>query len=111
MTRPSLAEHDKRLALLEERVTTTREHDAAHDKAVLDALKEIRDDVKSLRQYVEDEVKAMTERQTKTETRVDTLMAEIKGTGRGIKIGWAAAFTLIGGGIAAVVGQITGWLK
>jgi hypothetical protein len=73
------------------------EHDAAHDEAVLKLMQEIRDEMKSLRHDFETKMDAMNERQTKTESRVDSVFGNIRAFG----IGWASAFTLIGAGAVA----------
>ena len=103
MTRPTLAQHDTRLALLEQ----GKAHDAEHDRAVIDKLDKITAEIASLRKYVEGEVKLIAERQTKTETRVDKVLGNVRAFGAGM----AAAFTLLGGGIATAIGNVLGWFK
>lgn len=103
MTRPTLAAHETRLALLEQAAT----HDAAHDESVLNALKEIRDEIHSLRTEGLEEFERM---RTKYNA-LDKAVAEAKATARGIGIGWAAAFTFIGGAIGAGLSGLLEWLK
>lgn len=93
MTRPTLAQHETRLALLE-----------AKDEALLPALKEIRDEVKTLREHVDTKLETLTERQTTVETRVDKVLGNVRAFGAGM----AAAFTLIGTAIGA---GITGLME
>ncbi len=88
MTRPTLAHHETRLALLEKGA----QQDAAHDEAVLDALKEIRDEVKALNERQDARIKALEDKHAEFDTRIKVAA----GTARGIGIGWAAAFTTIG---------------
>ena len=100
--RPTLAQHETRISLIEQ----GREHDAERGAAVLKTLQEIRDEMKALREHVDTKIDSLSDRQTKTETRLDTMLAEAKGTVRGVKIGWAAAFAAIGGGIVAAASKI-----
>jgi len=103
MTRPTLAQHETRLALLEQGAA----HDAAHDEAMLDALKEIRDEVKALREHVDTKFDNLSERQTKTETRVDKVLGNVRAFGAGM----AAAFTLIGTALGAGISSVLEWFK
>lgn len=98
MSRPTLADHDKRLALLERGA----QHDAEHDEAVLKALKEIRDEMKALNEKSEARIKTVEDKQADFDTRIKV----VAGTARGIGIGWAAAFTFLGGAIATVVTNV-----
>ncbi|MDT8328453.1 MAG: hypothetical protein RQ750_13900 [Roseovarius sp.] len=56
---------------------------------------------------IRDEVKLLTEAHTETKTRVDKVLGNVRAFGAGM----AAAFTLIGGGIATAVAQLLGWFK
>lgn len=103
MTRPSLAAHDKRIALLEQAAS----HDAAHDNAVLAALGDIRAEIASLRRDMKAEVEKVTDRQTS----IENAWSKVQGTVGGIKIGWAMAFTFIGSAVAVAAGQIMGIFK
>jgi hypothetical protein len=107
MVRPTLAEHETRISLLEQ----GREHDAERNAIVLRTLQEIRDEMKTFREHVDAKFDALTERQNKAELHIDTIIAEAKGTVQGIKVGWAAAFTLIGGGIVAAFNQLVEFFK
>lgn len=103
MNRPTLAGHETRLALLEQ----GRAHDAGHDEAVLLTLNEIRDEMRELSKAQEARIAAL---ETK-HTELDTAIKVAAGTARGIGIGWAAAFTFLGGAIATVVANIAGLFK
>lgn len=103
MTRPTLSAHETRIALLEQSAA----HDAANDEAMLSALKEIRDEVKALREHVDTKLDDLSERQTKTETRVDKVL----GNARAFGAGMAAAFTLIGIAIGEGLSQIMEFFK
>lgn len=103
MSRPTLSEHDTRIALLERGAT----HDAEHDKALLDKLDGITDEITSLRKYVEAEVRVITDRQTETETRLDRVLGNVRAFGAGM----AAAFTLIGTALGAGLTSLVEWLK
>ena len=61
------------------------------------------DEIKAIRA----EVTALSKRQGATETRVDKVLGNVRAFGAGM----AAAFTLLGGGIATAVGQLLGWFK
>jgi len=100
MSRPSLAEHATRLALLEQ--------SAAHNgAAMLEALHEIRDEVKSLRADFEQEVATMKQKHHD----LDKAISEAKALARGFGSGWAAAFMLIGGAVGTAVANFMGLFK
>ena len=103
MTRPTLANHETRLALLEQ----GRAHDGEHDEAVLSALQEIRDEMRELNKAQNSRIAAVEAKHTE----LDTAIKVAAGTARGIGIGWAAAFTFLGGAIATVVANITGLFR
>jgi hypothetical protein len=103
MSGPTLHQHETRLALLERGAA----HDAEHDKAVLDKLDKITDEITSLRSYVEQEVKVIADRQNKTETRVNTVLGNVRAFGAGM----AAAFTLIGTALGAGLSSFLEWFK
>lgn len=103
MSRPSLADHETRLALLERGA----QHDAEHDEAVLKALKEIRDEMKALNEKSEARMKALEDKHADMDMRIKVAA----GTARGIGIGWAAAFTFLGGAIATAIANVTELFK
>lgn len=103
MTRPSLSEHAKEIALLKQ----AREHDAAHDMAVLDALEGIRTEMKTLREHVDSKFELADQKYT----ALDKAVAEAKAMVRGFGAGWAAAFMFIGGAIGVGISNLTGLFK
>lgn len=56
---------------------------------------------------INDKVEALSDRQTKTETRVDKVLGNVRAFGAGM----AAAFTLIGTALGAGLSSILEWLK
>ena len=103
VSRPTLSDHETRLALLERGA----QHDAEHDETVLKALKEIRDEIKALNEKSEARMKALEDKQADMDTRLKIAA----GTVRGVGIGWAAAFTFLGGAIATAVSNFMGLFK
>lgn len=88
-----------RMARMEGHVSALREHMATNAETAAEALREIR----ALREDHRKEVQALTEKHT----TLDKVVAEMKGTARGVGIGWAAAFTFLGGVIAAGITKLT----
>lgn len=103
MTRPSLAQHAQEIALLKQ----SREHDAAHDAAVLNALEGIRAEMKLFREHVD----CKFEQVEVKHTVLDKAVSEAKAMVRGFGAGWAAAFMFIGGAIGVGVSNLTGLFK
>jgi hypothetical protein len=101
--RPSLAALDRRLALLEQ----SREHDAAHDQTVLDAVRDLVQKVETLRDHVDAKFVAV---ETK-HSALDKVVGETRTLVRGFGAGWAAAFMFIGGMIGLGVNNITELFK
>lgn len=108
--RLTMAQLDKRLALMEQGRTHDRETDGERNEAILEAIKALSDKVQALTKSVDTEVADLKEKQQTTEHRLDTFFAEAKGTVRGVKIGWAGAFAVIGAGLFATVEKLVEWL-
>ena len=101
--RPSLARHEREIALLKQ----SREHDAEHDAAMLAALQGIRDEMKSFREHVDTKFGDVEAKHT----ALDKAVAEAKAMVRGFGAGWAAAFMFIGGAIGVGISNLTGLFK
>lgn len=93
----------ERIAVLEANARNA----AAQHEAIIGVMKEIRDDVKSLRAYVEAEVTELRDRQVKVEGRVDKVFGNV----RAFVAGMAAAFTLLGTAVGAGITSLLEWLK
>lgn len=103
MTRPTLAQHAQDIALLKQ----SREHDAAHDAAVLAGLESIRKEMKTLREHVDTKFEQVEIKHT----ALDKAVSEAKAMVRGFGAGWAAAFMFIGGAIGVGISNFTGLFK
>lgn len=77
-------------------VNDWRKADEAGKAERLEELKAIREDIA-----------ALTERQNKTETRVDKVLGNVRAFGAGM----AAAFTLIGTALGAGLSSLLEWFK
>lgn len=92
-----------RLARVEERLI--RNGDAAERAAIEvgELAKLVREEIVAIRAEVASERKKRIE--------LETQIAVLKGTARGISIGWAGAFAFIGGVIATGVSQIVEFFR
>lgn len=84
---------------MEEQIAGLSKQVAASNDATAEALREI----KALREDYRKEMQALTDKHN----ALDRAFAEARGTVRGVKIGWAAAFAAIGGGIVAVAAKVS----
>ncbi len=107
MTRPTLAEHATRLALVEQAAQQAKSNQAERDELMLRTLNEVRDEVKSLRAYVEREVEELRDRQLNIESRVDKVLGNVRAFGAGM----AAAFMAVGAAVGAGFSQVLEWFK
>jgi hypothetical protein len=103
MSRPSLAQHAQDIALLKQ----AREHDAEHDEAVLEA---IRDLGRKLDEHRVGFDKKIAEIEAK-HTALDKAVGEAKTLVRGFSAGWAAAFMFIGGLISLGISNVSELFK
>ena len=98
--RPTLAQHAQEIALLKQ----SREHDAAHDEAVLEAIRDLGRKLDEHRQHVDAK---FAEVETK-HTALSTVVSETKAMVRGFSAGWAAAFMFIGSLLTLGISNIKG---
>ena len=91
------------MARMEEHIKSLHDQVAASSQATAEALVEIR----ALREEHRQEMKTMLEKHN----ALERAFAEGKATLRGVKLGWAAAFALIGGGIVAFFESVAEFFK
>lgn len=98
MPKPQPSTPGERISVLEAEV----EHASEQRGELLRMMKEVRDELKGLRNSVDTEVAALKERQTKVETRVDKVLGNVRAFGAGM----AATFTLIGAAAGATLHKL-----
>jgi uncharacterized protein YhaN len=103
MTRATVASNAQEIALLK----MAHAHSLDHDREILAAMKDIRDELRAMHETFEKKMEELTDRQNKIETRVDKLLGNVRAFGAGV----ALPFTLFGAAVAVGIEKILDFIK